>query len=279
MTSRLAGAALVAAILQPGVPALAAEKTAQKAAATSPDLSWVKTDEKLWPLGMLEQENLAKKRPKAPFDLTGTWTLTRQPETGGFNFLPLPKLKPKAQALYDEGIKANAEGKAFMDDTGACWPAGMPKWWTRVWPIQIMQYPTGIVMIQGLFNAARWIYTDGRGHMNPELREPTYNGDSIGRWEGDTLVVDTVGFQPKRHWVMQGVPVSDQFHIVERIKMNPDKKAFTVELIMTDPENWEGEWRNTKQMGPVKGEDVVESHCLPDLNEHILATHAEHNER
>jgi hypothetical protein len=192
-------------------------------------------------------------------------------------FLPLPKLKPAAQALYDEGLRANAQGKAFRDDTGACWPYGMPKWWNRVWPIQFLQYPTVIVAIQGLENSVRWIYLDGRGHANPDLIEQTYNGDSVGRWEGDTLVVDTADLQPKRHWVMQGIPVSDKFHIVEKIRMAKDHQSLTVELIMTDPENWEGEWRSKKTMEPVKGEDPVEGHCLPDLNEHILATDAAHN--
>jgi hypothetical protein len=247
------------------------------ASAAAPAQPWPTTNQGLWPLGVFEKENLAKPRPKPPFDLTGTWTLKIEPATGGFNFLPLPKLKPEAQALYDAGQKANAEGKAFRDDTGACWPAGMPKWWTRVWPIQFMQYPTVIVAIQGLFNPVRWFYLDGRGHADPDIREPTYNGDSVARWEGDTLVVDTVGFQPKRHWVMQGVPVSDQLHIVERIRMAKDRQSFTVELTMTDPVNWEGEWKNTKTMVPVKGEDVVESHCLPDLNDRIIATDPAHN--
>jgi hypothetical protein len=76
---------------------------------------------------------------------------------------------------------------------------------------------------------------------------------------------------------MPGVPVSDQLHIVERITMAKDRQSFQVELTMTDPVNWVGEWRNTKTMIPVKGEDVVESHCLPDVNDHITATHVEHN--
>ena len=246
------------------------------AARAAEDKSWIYDQKETWPLGVFEKENLAKPRPKAPYDMTGTWTIKLQPETGGFNFAPVPKLKPEAADLFAQANKANAEGKAFRDDTGQCWPAGLPKWWTRVWPIQIMQYPTVIIMIQGLFNPVRWIYLDGRGHVNPDIREDKYNGDSIGRWEGDTLVVDTVGFEPKRHWVVQGIPVSDQFHLTEKIKMAKDHQSFTVELIMTDPVNWEGEWHNTKLMIPVKGEDATESHCLPDLNEHIGATSAEH---
>ena len=237
---------------------------------------WPKTMDEPWPLGILQPENLAKKHQKPGFDMTGTWTLKLQPETGGFNFAPIPKLKPEAQKLYDQAVKANAEGKAFRDDTGMCWPAGMPKWWTRVWPIQMMQYPTAIVMIQGLFNAVRWIYLDGRGHPGPDILINTFQGDSVGRWEGDTLVVDTIGFAGHHQWVVQGIPVSDQMHLVERIKMAKDKQSFTVELIMTDPVNWEGEWRNTKLFVPVKGNDVFESACLPDINDRITAAVGEH---
>jgi hypothetical protein len=61
--------------------------------------------------------------------------------------------------------------------------------------------------------------------------------------------------------------------------MARDQQSFTVELTMIDPVNWEGEWKNTKRFVRVHGEDVVESHCLPDLNDHILATQPEHNER
>ncbi len=247
--------------------------------ADATSVPWPKTDRDLWPLGIFEKANLEKKRPKPAFDLTGTWTLKKDVSDGYVAFLPLPKLTPAAQAIYDENAKAAKEGKAFEDDTGACWPAGLPRWWTRVWPIEFMQYPTAIIAIQGLFNAPRWIYLDGRGHANPDLSEATYDGDSVGRWEGDTLVVDTTNIQSKHHWAMPGVPVSDQLHIVERITMAKDRQSFKVELIMTDPVNWVGEWRNTKTMVPVKGEDVVESHCLPDVNEHITATHAEHSSK
>jgi len=252
--------------------------TAASAANCAPTAAWPATDQTLWPVGVFEKQNLDKPRPKPPFDLTGTWTMQNRPEDGGVNFLPLPKLTPVAEALYKEGLAANANGKAFHDDPGACWPAGMPRWLTRLWPIEFMQYPTVIVAIQGLENSARWIYLDGRGHANPDLIEQTYNGDSVGRWDGRALVVDTTNFQPKHHWVVQGVPVSDQLHIVERIRMADDGQSFTDEITMTDPVNWEGEWKTTKLFVPVKGEDVVESHCLPDLNDHILATHSEHNQ-
>jgi len=133
------------------------------------------------PLPILDKRNLEKPRPKPPFSLTGTWTLKRDPANGGFEFLPLPQLTPAARTEYDAMKKALADGKAYKDDAALCWPAGMPRWLTRVWPIQMIQLPTAIVGIQGLFNSVRWIYLDGRGHADPEVAERSYNGDSIGR--------------------------------------------------------------------------------------------------
>ena len=239
--------------------------------------SWPKTEENLWSLGVFEKANLDKPRPKPPFNITGTWRMVRDKSTGDFRFEPVPKLTPVAQAEFDANHEANLAGKSYKDDTGQCWPAGMTRWLTRVWPIELMQYPTVIVGIQGLFNAPRWIYLDGRGHANPDIAEPSYSGDSVGRFEGDTLVVDTVNVQSKHHWIQPGVPASDQLHIVERIRMSKDGQSFTDELTMTDPVNWTGEWKNTKTYVLAKGEDVGESHCLPDTNDHILATHPEHS--
>ena len=159
--------------------------------------------------GALAKDNLAKARPKPPFDLTGNWMFAPQQnkDNGGFGYLPLPKLKPAAQASYDAARKAQAQGLAYKNDEGACWPAGMPQMMTRVWPNQTIQLPTMIVMIQMLKGEIRWIYLDGRPHEDPEIKAASYAGDSIGHWEGDTLVVETTNFEPKHHWIMSGIPV------------------------------------------------------------------------
>jgi len=224
--------------------------------------------------GALSKENLAQPRPKPPFDLTGNWMFSAalNRDNGVFNFLPLPKLKPAAKALYEAGQKAEASGKAFHNDAGACWPAGMPMMMTRVWPNQTIQLPTMILMIQMLKNEMRWIYLDGRPHADPEIKPPSYAGDSIGHWESDTLVVETTNFESKHHWVQTGIPVSDQFKLVERIKLKDDGKTMEDTFIMTDPVNWEGEWVSTKRWYRYENSDIEEAYCLPDLNDRLPAT-------
>ena len=231
--------------------------------------------------GGLSKANLAKPRPKPPFDLTGNWMYSpaMNRDNGVFGYVPLPKLKPAAQASYDASLAAAKSGKAYKNDEGECWPAGMPEMMTRVWPNQTIQLPTMILMIQMLKHEIRSIYLDGRPHADPEIKPPSYAGDSIGHFEGDMLVVETTNFQPKRHWVQPGIPISSQFKIVEHIKLKEDGKIMEDTFIMTDPVNWEGEWINTKVWYRYDNSDIEEAYCLPDLNDKLLSTRPESNVR
>src|SRR5213596_2700002 len=146
-------------------------------------------------LGALAPANIAKPRPKAPFDLTGAWLHDGNPRTGGETerFDPPAgfKLTPAAQKHFDLAAQATKEGKLYKNDIGLCWPAGMPIMMTRVWPVSMIQLPTSIFMISELMNSLRVVYLDGRPHTDPEIAVRSFNGESIGKWEGDTLVIDT----------------------------------------------------------------------------------------
>jgi hypothetical protein len=224
-------------------------------------------------LSALSKENLAKPRPKPPFDLTGMWQHDGRANT--WRFVPETfKLTPEAQVHYDRGVKALKDGGVYRDDIGQCWPAGMPLIMTRVWPIAVVQLPTVIYMISHFENSVRMIYLDGRPHTDPDVVVRTFNGESIGHWENDTLVVDTKYFPGHHHWMDQGgasVPVSEDMHIVERFKMFPDGRL-DIEYLMTDPKNWVGEWKMTKTFRRQEQKDISEVSCLPDLNDGLPAT-------
>jgi hypothetical protein len=229
-------------------------------------------------LGSLSPANLAKPRPPAPFDLTGTW----QHELTGpdsWRFVPRTfELTPEAQRHYDAGEAARREGKLYRDDIGQCWPAGMPLIMTRVWPIAMIQLPTSIYMISHFMNSLRVIFIDGRPHSDPDIVVPAFNGESIGHWEDDTLVVSTKYFPGHHHWMDQGgasIPASDELQIVERIRMIEDGEILEIEYTMTDPKSWVGEWTTTKRFGRVDDVDITEVQCLPDLNENLPATSSE----
>ena len=224
-------------------------------------------------LGALAPANLAKPRPKAPFDLTGTWQHDGRSST--WRFVPETfKLTPQAQVHYDAGVKALKDGGVYRDDIGQCWPSGMPLIMTRVWPIAMIQMPTAIYMISGFENSIRIIYLDGRQHTPADEVVRSFDGESIGRWDGDTLVVDTQYFPGHHHWMDQGgasIPASEDLHIIERFRMvNPG--TFEVEYTMTDPKNWAGDWKFTKRFNRKDDTDITEVQCLPDLNSRLPAT-------
>jgi len=223
-------------------------------------------------LGALAPANLAKPRPKPPFDLTGTWLHGGgAPGTNGFRFSPPAgtKLTPEAQKHFDAAEKARAEGKGYRDDIGQCWPAGLPVIMTRVWPIAMIQLPTAIYMVSEFMNSFRVVYLDGREHTNPDIAIGSYNGESIGKWEGDTLVIDTKYFTGDHHWVDSGIPASEELHIVERIKKIDNGMSLEIEYSLTDPKSWEGTFKTTKRWRRVDERDIAEVSCLPNLNDHM----------
>jgi hypothetical protein len=232
------------------------------------------------PLGALAPANIAKPRPKPPFDLTGTW-LHSGGQNNGFRFSPPPgfKLTPESQVHYDAAQKAAKEGKVYRDDIGQCWPAGLPVIMTRVWPIAMVQIPTAIYMVSGFMNSTRIIYLDGRKHTDPDVVIPSFNGESIGHWEGDALVVDTTGFVNDHHWMDTGVPATDALHIVERMRLIDKGATLEIEYTASDAKSWEGEWKWTKRWRRVDDTDITEASCLPDLNEHMLSTKGNANVR
>jgi hypothetical protein len=134
-------------------------------------------------------------------------------------------------------------------------------------------------MISEFMNSFRVIYTDGRPHTDPDIVVPSFNGESIGRWEADTLVVDTKYFVGHHHWVDRGIPASDAFHVVERMKLVDNGMTLQVEYTLADPKSWVGEWKYTKRFRRVDERDIAEVSCLPDLNDHMPSTQSKDNVR
>jgi hypothetical protein len=222
------------------------------------------------PEGALSPAALNKERPKPGFDITGTW-LHGGGQNNPWQYSPPPgfKLTPAAQVHYDATRKAQAEGKVYRDDIGQCWPAGLPIIMTRVWPIAMIQKPTAIFMISGFMNSVRIIYTDGREHTDPEIIIPSFQGESVGHWEGDTLVVDTIGFVNDHHWLDTGIMASDALHIVERMRLIDNGANLEIQMMAEDPKMWEGQWTWTKRWRRVDDQEITEAACLPDLNAHM----------
>ncbi len=227
--------------------------------------------------GALAPENLAKPRPKPPFDLTGTWFINLRHSFADFMFgPPYPHFFKAGQEAMKEAEAARKAGKPYRDASGQCWPIGMPMILTRVWPIAIIQMPTAVYMIDSFFDSLRVIYTDGRPHTDPDIAIDTYNGESIGHWTKDALIVDTKYFATDHHYIDMGIPISDKFHIVERITLADNGHTLVDEFTMTDPDMWEGEWKSTKRWIREDHSDIPETECLPNLNQNLPSTEQGH---
>ncbi|MDE0004343.1 MAG: DUF6152 family protein [Rhodospirillaceae bacterium] len=216
--------------------------------------------------GALDPDNLARERPPAPFDLTGVWQFRGEDEWranyGSFEFKPKPELTPKAQAYLDAYIEASNRGERFGDPTALCYPPGMPRFMTRYGSLMMLQYPTAIFMVSRLNNDYRVIYLDGRERLPGGQLDRNWHGESLGHWEGDTLVVETTGFIGENHLIQAGVPAGPQLRIVERYRMINDGNTLAIEFTFTDPEHWEGEWKHVKFRDRVLRSDVREANCI-----------------
>jgi len=159
--------------------------------------------------------------PDGKVDLQGVWTPANFANTGG----PFD-LQPWAAAL----MKERRDNLSKDDPEGFCLPAGVPR--ISPFPQKTVQTPTLLVILEeGNVHSYRQIFLDGRGHSK---QDQLWMGDSIGKWDGDTLVVDTIGFNDKTWITGQGVPHTDQLHVVERYS-RPDLGHLQIDITLEDP--------------------------------------------
>ena len=156
-------------------------------------------------------------------DWGGIWEVTFGGGPRGARPEP-PALTPAYEAKLKEYQDAQKRGEIQDTPAANCVPNGMPGIMTQPYPMEILFTPGKVTIMIEAYSQWRQIFTDGRKH--PEDPDLTFNGHSIGHWEGDTLVVDTVGFTTDTALAGFGVKHSDKMHIVERMHLvDGDKLA------------------------------------------------------
>ena len=123
------------------------------------------------------------------------------------------QMLPWAQKFFEV-----ADGNLSKDDPeGFCLPPGIPRMHATPFPFQIYQLPDRLIFVyEGGAHMWRIVYTDGRAHSKDATDYPTYLGEGVGHWEGDTMVVDNIGFNDKTWLDAAGHPHSEKLHVVER---------------------------------------------------------------
>jgi hypothetical protein len=147
-------------------------------------------------------------------------------------------LQPWAAELLRQRLENNSKDYPG----GFCLPANAAPI-TRAFPYKFVQTPALMVVLhESDTPGVRQIFLDGRAH--PADPNPTWQGHSIGRWDGDTLVVDTTGYNDRSWLSLSGIPHTEKLHTVERIR-RPDYGHIEVEITMDDSEAFTGPWKRT----------------------------------
>jgi hypothetical protein len=129
--------------------------------------------------------------------------------------------------------------RLFLDPEANCFPAGVPRMMYGPMPFQLIYFPDNIVMLFDSRHLVRTIRMNSRTHLTPNIR--LWMGDSIGYWEGDTLVVESTNFNGKTWLDMSANMLSDSLSVVERIWLI-DENTLAYEATITDPKVYTRPW-------------------------------------
>ncbi len=189
----------------------------------------------------------------------GYWEV--RPGSGGFRPAGPVPFQPWAKAVYDFRQATFSKDSPLV----ACKAAPGPSFFNSP-GFEIVDVPEQkSIFILNIAGPHSWrvIYMDGRQH--PAYLRPTFLGHSIGHWDGDTLVIDTVGFNEKQ-WAVGAYPNTSQLHLIERIS-RPNLKTMNYEATIDDPgaytQPWTGKWTINEKTGSswVAGGEMFEYIC------------------
>jgi len=179
-------------------------------------------------------------------DLTGIW---QGPYT--------PDLTRGTQAMLTPW--GQEQFKKFDGRMDPCLPVGVTRQANAPDPIEIVQTPNRVVILYESWHIFRSIPTDGRDH--PKIQDPTWFGNSVGKWDGDTLVIDITGMNDKTALDTNGHPHSDQLHLIERLRRT-GPKTMSYEVTVDDPKAYVSPWKQSRVFQLKPGLELMEYVCL-----------------
>jgi hypothetical protein len=185
---------------------------------------------------------------------------------------------PRESIPFTDAARKQAQeflNRRSIDDPAArCYPQPSPRTTpVGLFPVQFVQNAHDLVILYEYMDQARVIPIDGRGH--PDDWEPSWKGDSVGHWEGSTLVVDVIGFKPGG-WVASGVQHTDKLHLTERFT-RVDKDQLNYEVVIDDPGIFTRPWTLRSTLMLREGARIREYACVennqdPGRYEKLLTT-------
>ncbi len=210
-----------------------------------------------------------------PHNLSGVWD-TQHP--GGFKpgtytfFGTIPPMTPWGQAEF-QATRPSIGPRAVPDSTDpvyptklgvpGCFPPGVPRIYLHALPMEILQVPGRLFMRFELDHNLREIWVDGRGH--PKDLNASYMGNAIGKWEGDTLVVDTIGFNDKTWLDREGRRHSEDLHLIERLR-RVNAHVLQDDMTIIDPKTFTKPWTTQIAFELRPDWEILEHTCADNGN-------------
>ena len=205
----------------------------------------------------------AEKVSYAELDKLPDWRGIWQPNIGRIEG-DQPMLIGKYKKRYEEErakVAANPQYE-IPEKSSNCEPPGMPTMMTMPYSLEFVFAPGKIIVNQEAEMMVRRIYTDGRPLPTEDDVDPNYFGYSVGRWEGETLVVDTIGTREGQRLGEQGITNSDKLKINERIYLDKDNtNLLDVDFTFTDPEVLAQTLHRKHTFRRDRGWDILEYIC------------------
>jgi hypothetical protein len=222
---------------------------------------WVKVPPLPVPAGPDGKPNLTAPAPRAPDghpDLSGIWEAVSTKYLNNLAADMKPEdipYQPWAKAL----VESRAGGAHAREESDAnCLPPGVPKTAAAPPPWKILQTPTEIAILHEAMTLWRQIFTDGR-EFAADLN-PSWLGFSIGKWDGDTLVVESRGFNGKTWLDKAGNPTTEALHVTERFRRR-NIGTLEIQVTIDDPMAYTRPWMITEQFRLMTNGDLLESIC------------------
>jgi hypothetical protein len=161
-----------------------------------------------------------------------------------------PALKPGAEKFrIVRGGPNDVRGRTTLTTGNDCKPLGIPQTYVTPYPFQIVQTPSVMVIVYEYPMAVRFVPLDGRAQaVDPD---PSWMGTSVGRWDGDTLVIDAIGFNDKTE--VHGFMHTEALHVVERFR-KLENGSLAYEVTVDDPNVWEQPWAIPSRTFPLRPE-------------------------
>jgi hypothetical protein len=204
------------------------------------------------------QPPLIANDPAHPYVSNGIAVRTGQQPTYRIADLTNPNLKQWAKDVMKKDNDEVLKGKIGFTPSSSCKQPGVPASWLAGGPFFFIQTAKQVMIVEEGDRHARRIHMDVPHSANPK---PSWYGESVGHYEGDTLVVDTIGFNTKTFVDNYRTPHSDKLHVVERYRLIDDGKTLEVRFRVEDPETFNQPWEAIRRFNKTQatlGEEICQ---------------------